>query len=89
MECIPQTELSNRITEVLARVAAGETIAVSDDEGRPVAVVGPPAPNPLADLVAAGQVREAVAPPSTLRSIRPRRAARSTTQILGDIRGRW
>ena len=54
-------ELRQRASELLRRVAAGETIEVTD-RGRPVALLSPlPEAGPLERLRAAGEVDPAVA----------------------------
>lgn len=52
-------ELRQRASELLRRVAAGETIEVTD-RGRPVALLSPmPDPGPLERLRASGEVSSA------------------------------
>lgn len=52
-------ELRQRASELLRRVAQGETIEITD-RGRPVAVLGPlPAGSPLEQLQAAGDIEAA------------------------------
>lgn len=60
MTSIGIRELRQRASEYLRRVAAGETIEVTD-RGRPVALLTPvPEGNPLDMLRAAGEVEAAV-----------------------------
>ena len=62
--------LQQHASAVIARVAGGETVEVTD-RGRPVARLVPVTDSPLADLVRAGQARSArrrvsdLAPPLT------------------------
>lgn len=59
MERIGVRELRQRASEMLRRVAAGESLEVTD-RGRPVAVLSPvPHGSPLQQLRAAGEVSEA------------------------------
>lgn len=56
MASVGVRELRQRASELLRRVAAGETIEVTD-RGRPVALLGPiPEAGPLERLRAAGEV---------------------------------
>ena len=59
MASVGVRELRQRASELLRRVAAGETIEVTD-RGRPVALLTPlPEAGPLASLRAAGEVSAA------------------------------
>ena len=61
MASVGVRELRQRASELLRRVAAGETIEVTD-RGRPVALLSPlPEAGPLQRLRAAGEVDPAVA----------------------------
>ncbi len=61
MASVGVRELRQRASELLRRVAAGETIEVTD-RGRPVALLSPlPEAGPLERLRAAGEVDPAVA----------------------------
>jgi prevent-host-death family protein len=58
MASVGVRELRQRASELLRRVAAGETIEVTD-RGRPVALLSPlPEASPLERLRAAGEVSE-------------------------------
>lgn len=80
--------MRNESGDVLRRVAAGETILVTNN-GQPAAVIGPPATDALATLTAQGQLRSALQPPSTLLALSPRTSDETTAKILADVRGRW
>ena len=80
--------MRNHSGEVLRRVEAGETILVTNN-GRPAAVLSPPTVDPLASLASKGELRRAVASPSTLRSLKRRTAKKSSAEILADVRGDW
>lgn len=82
---ITHRQMRNDSAEVLRRVAAGETFVVTNN-GEPTAMIGPVGGDTLAMLSARGQVRMAVAPASRLRSIRRKKAALSTAEILADSR---
>ena len=61
MTSVGVRELRQRASELLRRVAAGETIEVTD-RGRPVALLSPlPEAGPLASLRATGDVSPAAA----------------------------
>ncbi len=61
MASVGVRELRQRASELLRRVAAGETIEVTD-RGRPVALLSPlPEAGPLERLRAAGEVEPAAA----------------------------
>lgn len=88
MEEITHRTLRNESADVLRRVAAGETLVVTN-HGVPAATIGPPPLDPLADLQAKGQVRPPLAPPSTLTSIQRSVPSRPSDEIIEDSRGRW
>jgi prevent-host-death family protein len=83
---ITHRQLRNDSVEILRRVAAGETVLVTND-GEPVAVIGPPAGDVLAALSAHGQVRPARTSPATLRSIHRSKASRTVAETVADVRG--
>lgn len=80
--------MRNDSADVLRRVAAGETILVTNN-GQPAAVIGPPHGDVLAILSAQGQLREALNSPAGLRSIKRRKSDKTTAEIITDVRGRW
>lgn len=88
MEQITHRQLRNDSAEILRRVATGETVLVTN-HGEPAAVIGPPPGDVLSALSAHGQVRTALASPSTLRSIKRTKAARTSAEIVADVRGPW
>lgn len=79
-----KTELNQQTARVLARVAAGETLTVTD-RGRPIAELTPPATNVWADLVATGRVTLPRA--SGAMTIPPVKLEKSSRTILDEIRG--
>lgn len=88
MNEITHRQMRNDSAEVLRRVAAGETLLVTN-HGRPAAVIAPPPEDVLADLVARGQLREALNPPASLLTITRRPTKRATAEIIADVRGPW
>ncbi|MEI2638415.1 MAG: type II toxin-antitoxin system prevent-host-death family antitoxin [Microthrixaceae bacterium] len=66
---ITHRQLRNKSGEVLRRVAAGETIMVTN-HGQPAAVIGPPTTDVLEDLAARGQLRPAAVDAESFGSIR-------------------
>lgn len=83
METIPHRELRNNSSEVLARVAAGETIAITN-HGTVVAIMCPPAMSVIERLTLSGGVR----PPrrTDIDFTTQRRSTNVTYQELMDDR---
>lgn len=88
MRTITHREMRNQSGEILRRVADGETIEVTN-HGERAALIVPPGIDPLADLLARGQLRPARRPLSGLLSVPRRKATKSSEEIVADIRGRW
>jgi prevent-host-death family protein len=66
MSSVGVRELRQRASELLRRVAAGESIEITD-RGRPVALLSPlPEPGAFARLVAAGEVERATSSPDDM-----------------------
>ncbi|MGM7698491.1 type II toxin-antitoxin system Phd/YefM family antitoxin [Microbacterium sp. A84] len=83
MANVTKTELNQQTARVLARVAAGERLTVTD-RGRPIAELLPPAKDAWAELVASGQV---TLPTKTGALRLPAvKASKSSQQILDDLR---
>jgi len=87
MASVGVRELRQRASELLRRVAAGETIEVTD-RGRPVALLSPlPEGGSLERLRAAGEVDPAVADPDELPAPVPLRAGQEPpSAVLGRLR---
>jgi prevent-host-death family protein len=85
---ITHRQMRNESGDVLRRVAAGESILVTNN-GQPAAVIAPPPTDVLAMLTMLGQLRRALQPPSTLLALSPRTSDETTAEILADVRGRW
>lgn len=84
MDTIAHRELRNNSAEVLRRVAAGESLQVTN-HGRIAALIVPPPEDTLAALMTAGQVRPAR---RTTRFADLRRAAGiSSAEVFNDLRG--
>lgn len=88
MERVTHREMRNNSGEILRRVAAGESIEVTNN-GRVAAIIGPPVRTTLDDLIERGEARAAIRPLADLRLIEPRPANKSSAEILADVRGRW
>lgn len=88
MNEVTHRQLRNDSGEVLRRVAAGETIVVTN-HGRPAALIGPATVGVLDDLAARGQVRRATASPASLRAIVRGTSTTSSSEIVDDVRGPW
>lgn len=83
MANVTKTELNQQTARVLARVAAGERLTVTD-RGRPIAELSPPAKDVWAELVASGQV---TLPTKTgALSALTVKASKSSREILDDLR---
>lgn len=85
MDSIPHRELRNHSSSVLARVRAGETIAVTN-HGVVTAILSPPGGSELSRLEQAGQVRGPRITAPDFTSIR-RVASISSRDVLDDLRG--
>lgn len=85
METIPHRELRNNSSKVLARVKAGETIAVTN-HGEITAVLVPPGSTEYDQMVAAGLVTPARSS-GRARDIRRSQSSRSSAEVLDDLRG--
>lgn len=83
---VTHREMRNRSGEILRRVEAGETFRISN-HGRVAAVLSPPQPTVLDELVENGQARPALEPPTTLRGIKRRASDLTSEQIIADLRG--
>lgn len=83
MATVSKTELNQQTAKVLARVAAGERLTITD-RGRPIAELTPPAQNPWERLVSSGRVSL----PSKSGALRtpPTTSDRTTREILDDLR---
>lgn len=85
MHTIPHRELRNSSSKILARVKAGETIAVSNN-GEIAAVLVPPGASAYEQMTAAGLVTPA-RHPGRARDIARSRTDESSAAVLDDLRG--
>lgn len=88
MDRVTHREMRNNSGEILRRVAAGESIEVTNN-GLVAAVIVPPKTDTLEALEARGELRGALSPTATLATIKPKKSNLSTKEILNDVRGRW
>jgi prevent-host-death family protein len=80
---VTRTELNQQTARVLARVAAGERLIITD-RGRPVAELVPPSSTKWDELIESGAVT-----PASRRgplTFAPRRIDGSSAEILDEIR---
>lgn len=84
MERVTRTELNQQTARVLARVAAGERIVITD-RGRAIAQIGPVRESRWEQLVDAGRVELATA--FGALTVPAVRSAGTAAEILDDIRG--
>lgn len=88
VETVSHREMRNHSGDILRRVAAGESVQVSNN-GRPVALIVPIGGNALDGLIARGEARAARSDVHTLAGIARVSAAESSHDLLEDVRGRW
>jgi prevent-host-death family protein len=86
MDSISHREMRNQSGEILRRVAAGESIQVTNN-GRVAAVIVPPPSSMLESLVERGEVRLATGDLSDLRAMDRHESELTTKEILDDLRG--
>ncbi len=80
--------MRNRSGEILRRVAAGESVQVSNN-GIPSAVIVPIGGSLLDGLIARGEARPAHTGPEALRSIKRATSKVPSQELLDDSRGQW
>ncbi|UJP09404.1 type II toxin-antitoxin system prevent-host-death family antitoxin [Microbacterium sp. KUDC0406] len=83
MATVTKTELNQQTARVLARVAAGERLTVTD-RGRPIAQLTPPEEDVWSDLIAAGRVTL----PTRSGALQhpPAKSGKTSAEILDDLR---
>ncbi len=86
MDVIPHRELRNNSSAVLARVAGGESIAVTNN-GQVAAVLVPPESSELERVLTARAARLPRDPRPRFDQIRRARLTVGTAEILDDLRG--
>lgn len=87
METIPHRELRNNSSAVLARVAGGETIAVTNN-GKVVAIMCPPELSEIERLKLTGGLIPARRNDVDFTKMK-RATGISSRELLDDVRGRW
>lgn len=86
METIAHRELRNNSSAILARVAQGESFAVTN-HGELTAVISPaPRGSQVEQILAAGGGRRSVRPLDIAR-LRPVRLDMTSAEVLADLRG--
>jgi prevent-host-death family protein len=85
MDRVGVRELRREASEILRRVAAGETVEVTD-RGRPVAVLVKAMPSGLARLEREGLLRRAQADLLELRPVRLPRGAATPSALVSEGR---
>ena len=85
---VTHRELRNGSGNVLRRAREGETLLITN-HGVVTATIGPPPKDILSDLSARGMLRDALADPSTLKTIRRHKAEVTSAEIVSDVRGSW
>lgn len=88
MEMVTHREMRNRSGEILRRVAAGESVQVSNN-GRLTAMIVPVGGNALDGLIARGEARPAHAGLESLLSIKRMVSPMTSGELVDDSRGRW
>ncbi|WP_341940635.1 type II toxin-antitoxin system prevent-host-death family antitoxin [Microbacterium sp. LWH10-1.2] len=83
MATVTRTELNQQTAKVLARVAAGETLTITD-RGRPIAQLSPPQASVWDDLIAAGHVR--LPSQSGALNIQRVKLDQTSAEIINDLR---
>ncbi len=88
MEMVTHREMRNRSGEILRRVAAGESVQVSNN-GRPTAIIVPLGGNALDGLIARGEARPAHTSLAALSSIKRVVSPMTSGELVDDSRGPW
>jgi len=88
MEMVTHREMRNRSGEILRRVAAGESVQVSNN-GRPTAMIVPVGGSELDGLIERGEARPAHTGLEALLSIKRVVSPMTSGELVDDSRGRW
>lgn len=83
MANVTKTELNQQTARVLSRVAAGESLTVTD-RGRPIAQLTPPGVDGWEQLVASGRVT--LPTRQGALTIPPAKTSRTSAEILAELR---
>lgn len=85
---VSHRELRNNSADILRAVAAGETIAITNN-GIVAAVMSPPQPTIIDDLITRGQAGAARGDIRDFLARERVRSEASSAEIIADARGRW
>ncbi len=88
METVTHREMRNRSGEILRRIAAGESVQVTNN-GQLTAMIVPVGGSVLDGLIARGEARPPRTGLETLRSIRRSESPMTSEELVDDTRGRW
>jgi prevent-host-death family protein len=86
MERVGVRELRQKASEILRRVAAGETFEVTD-RGRPAAILSAPGPSGLAEMERRGVVRRAEGDLLEVVPVRMPKGKRRPSELVNEGRG--
>jgi prevent-host-death family protein len=86
MEKVGVRELRQKASEILRRVAAGETFEVTD-RGRPAAILSAPGPSGLAEMEQRGLVRRAEGDLLDVVPMRMPKGKRRPSELVSEGRG--
>lgn len=86
MERVGVRELRQKASEILRRVAAGETFEVTD-RGRPAAILSSPGRSGLAEMERRGQIRPAEGDLLDVVPVRMPKGKRKPSDLVSEGRG--
>lgn len=86
MERVGVRELRQKASEILRRVAAGETFEVTD-RGRPAAILSSPGPSGLAEMERRGLIRHAEGDLLDVVPVRMPKGKRKPSDLVSEGRG--
>ena len=85
MERVGVRELRQRASEILRRVAEGETYEITD-RGRPAALLMAPAARGLKELERRGLIRRGVGDPLAIKPVRLKSGQRKPSDLVSEGR---
>jgi prevent-host-death family protein len=86
MERVGVRELRQKASEILRRVAAGETFEITD-RGRPAAILSSPGPSGLAEMERRGLIRRAEGDLLDVVPVRMPKGKRKPSDLVSEGRG--
>ena len=86
MERVGVRELRQKASEILRRVAAGETFEITD-RGRPAAILSSPGPSGLAEMERRGLIRRAEGDLLDVGPVRMPKGKRKPSDLVSEGRG--